>query len=541
MSPPQSRVTRPTRTCAGGFLLRDDAPYTEPMEAPELLPFDTVPVPTPAHGPRVLELVPAPDPWAVTLQLAHLPGLLFLDSAEKHARRGRYSYVAADTTIELQPSPREGTTRNPESLTRLRNRLGNTPIDPVPELPPFQGGLAGLFGYELGRELETLPQTQFDEFPCPAWAVGFYDWVIAFDHEQNRAWLVSTGREPGTRSSGDLNRALDRTQWVLQQLRTPRRSRMDNLAPRMAASTRSGLCPQYPLPGYPQVTSNFNRLQFERAVQRAVEYIHAGDCFQVNIAQRLLAPLRERPLDLYGRLRQRNPAPFGAYFDLGATQILSASPERFLQLSARGEVETRPIKGTRPRGATPAADAALIEDLANSGKDRAENVMIVDLLRNDLGKVCEYGSVRVPQVCELESFRYVHHLVSEVRGQLRPGLTALDLLAAAFPGGSVTGAPKVRAMEIITELEPTARGAYCGSMGWIGFNGAMDTNILIRTFTASQGWLQFPVGGGIVAESDPRREYEETLHKAAGLLHSLQLDEPATSPELLPAEPQTAE
>jgi para-aminobenzoate synthetase component I len=284
---------------------------------------------------------------------------------------------------------------------------------------------------------------------------------------------------------------------------------------------RAELHPQHPLPDFPGVTSNFSRAQYEDAVRRAVEYVHAGDCFQVNLSQRLLAPLREHPLELYGRLRELNPAPFGAYFDLGDFQILSASPERFLRVHPDGEVETRPIKGTRPRGKTPEEDAALVRDLANSPKDRAENVMIVDLLRNDIGKVCEYGSVRVPRVCEVETFRYVHHLVSEVRGKLKPGLGPLDLLAAAFPGGSITGAPKVRAMEIIAELEPTARGPYCGCLGWIGFDGAMDTNILIRTFTAGRGWVQFPVGGGIVADSDPAREYEETLHKAAGLLRSL--------------------
>jgi para-aminobenzoate synthetase component 1 len=200
---------------------------------------------------------------------------------------------------------------------------------------------------------------------------------------------------------------------------------------------------------------------------------------------------------------------------------VSASPERFVKVTD-GEVETRPIKGTRPRGSTSEEDRRLAEELRLSAKDRAENVMIVDLLRNDLGRVCDFGSVRVPRVCEVESFRFVHHLVSEVRGRLRPDQTPLDLLRAAFPGGSVTGAPKVRAMEIIAELEPTARGPYCGCLGYIGFDGAMDTNILIRTFTAAQGWWQFPVGGGIVADSDPQREYEETLHKGAGLLRALE-------------------
>jgi para-aminobenzoate synthetase component 1 len=200
--------------------------------------------------------------------------------------------------------------------------------------------------------------------------------------------------------------------------------------------------------------------------------------------------------------------------------VASASPERFLRVED-GDVETRPIKGTRPRGATPAEDRARAQELLASAKDRAENVMIVDLMRNDLGRVCQYGTVRVPAVCRLESYRYVHHLVSEVRGRLRPELGPVDLLRAAFPGGSVTGAPKVRAMEIIAELEPTARGPYCGALGYIGFDGAMDTNLLIRTFTVARGWIQFPVGGGIVADSDPRREYEETLHKAEGLVRAL--------------------
>ena len=243
--------------------------------------------------------------------------------------------------------------------------------------------------------------------------------------------------------------------------------------------------------------------------------------FQVNIAQRLLAPLRDHSLELYGRLRERNAAPFAAYFDMGEFAIASASPERFLRV-IDGEVETRPIKGTRPRGSTPQEERQQIADLASSAKDRAENIMIVDLLRNDLGRVCEYGSIRVPKVCQIETYRYVHHLVSEVRGRLAAGRTPLDLLKACFPGGSVTGAPKVRAMEIIAELEPTARGPYCGSLGYIGFDGSMDTNILIRTFTAGKGFVQFPVGGGIVADSDPQREYDETLHKARGLLQSLE-------------------
>jgi para-aminobenzoate synthetase component 1 len=277
---------------------------------------------------------------------------------------------------------------------------------------------------------------------------------------------------------------------------------------------------QYSLPLLNGLTSNFSSQDYLETVRRAIEYIHAGDCFQVNIAQRLLYPEKDHPARLYRRLRKCNPAPFGGYLDMGDFVLASASPERFLRVD-NGEVEARPIKGTRPRGPSPAEDRIIMEELLASGKDRAENIMIVDLLRNDLGRVCQYGTVRVPDLCRLETYEYVHHLVSEVRGRLRDGLGPIDLLRAAFPGGSVTGAPKIRAMEIIAELEPTARGPYCGSLAYLGFDGSVDSSILIRTFTIGRGWVQFPVGGGIVADSDPEREYDETLHKAEGLIRAL--------------------
>ncbi len=471
------------------------------MDAGAPLQFEAIPVPTPPGGPLAVELVPAPDPWEVARHLAHLPHLLFLDSSEKHADRGRYSYVSADprnwSSVRLDDIAR----CNGNPIFGTMSQWTSTQLR-IEGLPPFQGGEAFLLGYGANRTLERIPRPHHDEFELPDRVSGVYEWVVSFDHDTNRAWIVATSRSRG-----------DRVRELL------RAGSAD--IPRSPQDKQFALAPQFPLSGYPGVTSNFDRAGYEAAVRRVVEYIHAGDAFQVNLSQRLLAPLREHPLELYGRLRTLNPAPFSAYFDLGGFQILSASPERFLRVHPDGEVETRPIKGTRPRGATPEEDAALIRDLASSPKDRAENVMIVDLLRNDIGKVCEYGSVRVPRVCEVETFRFVHHLVSEVRGKLRAGVGPLDLLAAAFPGGSVTGAPKVRAMEIIAELEPTARGPYCGCLGWIGFDGAMDTNILIRTFTAGRGWVQFPVGGGIVADSDPAREYEETLHKAAGLLRAL--------------------
>jgi para-aminobenzoate synthetase component 1 len=449
------------------------------------------------------------DTWALARHFAGWPHRLCLDGTAPYLERPHYSYLTADPVRWL--AWRVGDPGDPFAI--LADWLTEFPATPFrAKLPPFQGGIAGLFGYGLSRHLEHLPAPRGTDLLGPDVAVGLYDWVLALDHQQRSAYLISTGI-PDLGRAGQ-RRAVQRTRQVLAALAASPPPEPQLLGPVVEPDVG------FPLPGWPGVRSNFTPVGFQAAVARAVEYIHAGDCFQVNLAQRLLAPLSEPPGVLFARLRERNPAPFAAYFDLGEQVLLSASPERFVAVRA-GQVETRPIKGTRPRGPTPAEDAALLAELQASGKDRAENVMIVDLLRNDLGRVCAYGSVQVPVVCQAETYRFVHHLVSEVRGQLRPGLTALDLLRASLPGGSVTGAPKVRAMQIIAELEPSARGAYCGSLGYIGLDGTADTNILIRTFTATPGWVQFPVGGGIVAESNPTTEYAETLHKAAGLLASL--------------------
>ena len=285
------------------------------------------------------------------------------------------------------------------------------------------------------------------------------------------------------------------------------------------------MAPSYPvtaLEAAPEgLRSTFTHRGYLDAVARVREYIVAGDIFQANLSQRLQAPLHEAPFDLYRRLRRRNPAPFAAYFDCGDLTVLSASPERFLRLDEHGSVETRPIKGTRPRGLGPMHDAALGRALAESEKDRAENVMIVDLLRNDLSRVCRPGSVRVPELFALEHHPTVHHLVSTVVGELTPGADAVDLVRATFPGGSITGAPKVRAMEIIAELEPTRRGAYCGSVGYLSRTGAMDTSIVIRTFVADGRRLTIHVGGGITWKSDPAAEWDETVAKASGPLGAI--------------------
>ena len=341
--------------------------------------------------------------------------------------------------------------------------------------------------------------------------------MLAWDHHQGRAWKIATGRpetglEERRERGGERLRQLER--WLAEG--------------GVPAPDGPLVVPEalHPVPGLPGVSSSFAPEGFRRAIRRAIDYVHAGDCFQANLAQRLLHRAHEEPLALYDRLRRVNAAPFAGLLDMGGAWLLSASPERFVQAGA-GLVRTRPIKGTRPRGPTPEEDARRAEELLASAKDRAENVMIVDLLRNDLGRACAFGSVRVESLCRLESYPTVHHLVSEVSGRLRDGLGPVDLLRAAFPGGSVTGAPKVRAMQIIAELEPTARGPYCGSLGYLGFDGTMDTSILIRTFTRSGGWLQFPAGGGIVADSDPDSEYAETLHKAAGMVRALGMHDKA--------------
>jgi para-aminobenzoate synthetase component I len=446
-------------------------------------------------------------PWEVCLRLADQKHLLFLDSAQRSAL-GRYSFVTADPMHVITSQGNE------DPLRALADRLARFKMEPMDDLPPFQGGAAGLLSYELCRHFERLPRPRFDDFAFPDVAVGIYDWVIAFDLPSDRAWLISTGY-PESDPRNRRQRARRRAEQVKRRL--DRRAVGISFKPSPLAPMRT---PQYPLDGLPGVTSNFDRGRYLQTIARAIEYVHAGDCFQVNIAQRLQTPATIAPLELYAKLRQRNPAPFAGYFDLGPHAIISASPERFLRVQD-GEVVTRPIKGTRPRGRTTADDQQLAHELRTSAKDRAENVMIVDLLRNDLGRVCEYGSVRVEALCQLESHPFVHHLVSEVRGRLRAELGLIDLLRASFPGGSVTGAPKIRAMEIITELEQTARGPYCGCLGYLGFDGSMDTNLLIRTFVQGNGWLHASVGGGIVADSTPEREYAETWHKAEGLLRAL--------------------
>ncbi len=462
--------------------------------------------------PLVEELPREPDVEAMFCRLAGRPHCLFLDSALSDPVLGRYSFLAADPFDYFEYPVEHG-----DSLAELARRLGAFRAEAVAGLPPFQGGAAGLLSYDLGRQLEAIAAPAFDEFRMPALAMGLYDVVLAIDHVGHRAWVISQGfpeTEPARRQRRAAARLAMFMDWIDQRPAAP--GRCGASGPRVPACR---LAPQYAVRGPKGLTSNFSEAGYLDAVRRAIDYVWAGDVFQVNLAQRLLFPAADDPVTLYLRLRRRNPAPFAGFFDLGHSAIVSASPERFLRVY-RGQVEARPIKGTRRRTARPEADLFAAAELRQSEKDRAENVMIVDLLRNDLSRVCLPESVQVSQLCQVECYAFVQHLVSAVCGRLAPQHGPIDLVRAAFPGGSVTGAPKVRAMEIIAELEPTARGPYCGSLGYVGFDGAMDQSILIRTITAAGGWWQAPVGGGIVAQSDPQAEYEETWHKAEGLLRA---------------------
>ena len=431
------------------------------------------------------------DPAEAAQALRDLPFLTFLDSSMADRKLGRYSFIAADPFERITAGVAgEGW------VSHLKSRLAAFRTASMPGLPPFQGGAAGLFSYELGRSLERLPAAALDTLAFPDLSLGLYDVVIALDLIERRGFILSTGL-PETDGRLRDKRAAGRGRWFEERLRRP------PAAPPAATISLADW------------TSNFSRASYERMVHEVIERILSGDIFQANVAQRFEAPVPDDfdHFGFYRRLRKLNPAPFSAYLVHPGFVIASASPERFLKVEG-DRVETRPIKGTRRRFADAVLDALQGRALTESRKDRAENVMIVDLLRNDLSKVCVPGSVQVPQLCGLETFASVHHLVSSVVGHLGEGQGAADVLAAAFPGGSVTGAPKVRAMEIITGMEGHARGPYCGSIGYIGFDGTMDTNIVIRTASFRGGSCVVQAGGGIVTASDPASEYDETLDKA---------------------------
>jgi para-aminobenzoate synthetase component I len=402
--------------------------------------------------------LPWAEPFAAALNLKDEPGLVLLESRPGFGALGRRSFLAV--------RPREVATRGLADLERLD-----------------EGWWAGWLSYDLGRQVEVVPAVAQDDLGLPPIALGRFDAWLAFDHDRRTVELRGNG--PGE--------ALER---ALRARATPPSQR--------------------PLAHW---ESSLPRLRYERAVERAIDYIRAGDVFQVNLSQRLATDWRGDPFALYGRLRETSPAPYMALVRLGGADIVSASPERFL--AVRGDwIETRPIKGTRPRAHDRGADRRLAAELEASEKDRAENVMIVDLARNDLGRVARYGSVAVDRLFSLESHPGVHHLVSTVSARLKAGIRPTEIVRATFPPGSVTGAPKVRALEVIDELEPVRRGPYCGAIGWFDPAGDLELSVAIRTFVAAGGRLHLHVGGAVTADSNPADEWRETMHKAARLLEA---------------------
>jgi para-aminobenzoate synthetase component 1 len=454
------------------------------------------------------------DPTVLLQRLPDERGRFLLESGGGPPEIARYSFLGFRPFLEFSSRGQRYTLRRGEELschtgdplTVLDGLLAQVQIPLTPEMPPFVGGAVGYFGYDLGRNLETLPNTAVDDLQLPDLSLGFYDNVVVIDHQTDRVSLYTIVLPESPEAS------LQRAQEIAQYLaRLPE-----------SAERRSKTPPQQ---GASRVTSNFDRSDYLATIQKAIDYIYAGDIFQVNIAQRFAAWLPFSSMELWSRLRQINPAPFAAFLDYGDFQVVSASPERFLSVTPSDDglwkVETRPIKGTRRRGRSAEEDEALRADLAGSLKDHAELNMIVDLERNDLGRVSVFGTVKVPDARRIEAYPTVFHTVATVEGILRPGTRVSDLLRATFPGGSITGAPKVRALEIIEELEQLRRSIYTGSIGYIGFQGMIDLNIVIRTFVVKNGRAYFHAGGGIVADSRPADEYDETIAKATALIRAL--------------------
>jgi len=463
--------------------------------------------------PLIEEIHMAPGPAWCFEAFAHRPYSFFLDSGMDPGKLGRYSFIGSnpflvlrsrgDEIVLIRDGQEEVRKGNPFDI--LGELLEKYTLDSDAYPVPFVGGVVGYFSYDLCHFIERLPTTAVDDLILPECYLGFYDAVVAFDHLEGKTLIISTGF-PELEEGKRLSRA---------------RARLMEIRSRVVLSPPPRLYEEFMPPEKVVLKSNFSHDAYLKAVETAREYICAGDIFQVNLSQRFETEIGIPAYELYKRLRKINPAPFANYFGFDGVSVVGASPERFLKLTG-DRVETRPIKGTRPRGKTPEEDQDLAQSLLASVKDRAENVMIVDLERNDIGRVCRYGSVDVTELAILETYPTVYHLTSTVIGHLSEGRDRIDLLKATFPGGSITGAPKVRSMEIIDELEPTRRSVYTGSLGYLGFNGDMDLDIVIRTILAKDNRVYFQVGGAITYDSDPELEYLETLDKGKALILALQ-------------------
>lgn len=468
--------------------------------------------------PLIQEVQTAHSPESLVEYLRGEAGIVLLRTSSFDSPSARYSFVAANPFVVFRSHGSrceiaQHATRNTQFqfgnpwhlLDSLMSRYEL--LDEV-DLPFPLGGCFGYWGYDLKNFVEPkLPRRAANDLELPDCDVGFYDSLVVFDHQLGKTWVVSTGlAEDGSRTEP---RAAEKANFwrnalsAQPTLRNEKAGRVTPCAPR-------------------NIVSNCSQTDFLIAVARAEDYIRAGDIYQVNLSHRLTVPCELSGWDFFQRLNAVSPAPFSAFLDCDGFQIASSSPEQFLRMSG-AQITTRPIKGTRPRDVDPTRDAQLAYELQTSAKELAELVMITDLLRNDLGKVCEYGSVQTPDLARLEKFAHVQHLVSTVEGRLRKDVTHFSALASCFPGGSITGAPKFRAMEIIDGLEPLSRGPYCGCLGYLGFNRESQLSITIRTAVCKEGLAHFNVGAGIVADSNPQAEYDETLAKAAGFLSALNL------------------
>lgn len=427
------------------------------------------------------------------LAIKHLDWPILLDSSgalnnlPARTMTGRFSIAAAAPSQKLTLDHQQTSA----DLSTLRQTQPNLTLNPALNHLPFIGGWLGYWSYDAGKLFETLPQQAKHDLNLPLICMGYYDWALVTDHLLQETWLV-----------GEFS----------QQLVADITQRLNNQQTYQANNFKITQ----------PFVSNLSYEQYQTRFEQVQALLLSGDVYQVNLAQRFSASYQGDLYQAWQLLREQISAPFAAFMDFGDATILSLSPERFLQATAKGQVETKPIKGTRPRGKTQQEDQQLAAELLSSSKDRAENLMIVDLLRNDLGRVCQAGSIQVPDLFTLESYTNVHHLVSRITGQLAAGKDNVDLLKASFPGGSITGAPKLSAMQIIDKLEPHQRSIYCGSIGYLDRRGGMDFNIAIRTFIAHQGQLHISAGGGLVADSNGEDEYQETLAKVSKLIRCLQ-------------------
>ncbi len=468
-----------------------------------------------------------PSAAALFLRLSEKPIPAWLDANVDSKNLGRYSFLAADPFLKITACGQhiiEENCLNGEKtehqspffpfLDRLQKRWQRPKES---GFLPFESGLIGYLGYELGHQVEDFPQTTINDLHMPDTFFGAYDALIAIDHLTDTTWLVASGLPEKSGSPGARIRARQRIEELREIVIAAREDEAKSIIIEEITSGKT----EHITSADGQLDANFSYSSYQTAIKKILDYIAAGDIYQVNLSQRFATPFNGNHREFYLHFRNLSPAPFGAYLETGDHCIMSNSPERYL-LIKNDYIETRPIKGTRPRGTTAKKDSDLGQELLLSPKDRAEHIMIVDLERNDLGRVADYGSVHVPEMQILESYANVHHMVSTVAARIRTGKSSSNCLFNSFPGGSITGAPKLRSMEIIDELEPTCRGVYTGSIGYFDFSGDLDFNIAIRTAIACNNHLYFQVGGGIVADSDANDEYQETRTKAASFLKTLQ-------------------